>query len=132
MESRIDWFRNIKNKQQYSLICFDIVDFYPSISHRLLRRALNFASYFYHIKREEKDIIMYAKISFIIHKDQAWERNGASHFNVTMGSDDGAESFGLLGSFILPLLPSELEQNMTIHLQWPSHNKQHTKNNRAH
>ena len=78
MKSVIDWFRNIKNKQQHSFICFDIVDFYPSISQNLLSRALNFTSNLDDITSNEEDIIMQAKTSFILHKDQPWEKKGVS------------------------------------------------------
>ena len=114
-KSVIDWFRNIKNKQQHSFICFDIVDFYPSISQNLLSRALNFASKFDDITSDEKDIIMHAKTSFIIHKDQSWEKKGASNFDVTIGSYDGAEACELLGSFLLSLHPKELEHNIGLY-----------------
>ena len=96
-------------------MCFDIVNFYPSIIHNLLSRALIFASNFNGITSDEKDIIMHAKTSFIIHKDQPWEKKGASNFNVTMGSFDGAETCELLGSFLLSQLPKELEHNMGLY-----------------
>ena len=40
----LDWFINIPNKDQHSFIAFDIVNFYPSISHKLLEDALSFAA----------------------------------------------------------------------------------------
>ena len=42
--SVLTWFNNIPNKDQYSFIAFDVVDFYPSISINLLNAALDFAS----------------------------------------------------------------------------------------
>ena len=42
--SVIEWFKAIENKQHHSFICFDIVEFYPSISQDLLNKALDFAS----------------------------------------------------------------------------------------
>ena len=42
--SVLTWFNNIPNKDQYSFIAFDVVDFYPSISIDLLNTALDFAS----------------------------------------------------------------------------------------
>ena len=35
----IEWFGNIKDKERHSFISFDIVDFYPSISEKLLDQA---------------------------------------------------------------------------------------------
>ena len=72
-KSVIEWFRNIENKQQYSFICFDIIDLYPSINQNLPRKATNFASNFDNITNEEKDILMHTKKSFIRHKDHPWE-----------------------------------------------------------
>ena len=40
----IDWFNTIENKEKHSFICFDIVEFYPSISESLLNKALDFAT----------------------------------------------------------------------------------------
>ena len=37
----LDWFINIPNKDQRSFITFDIVNFYPSISRKLLNDALS-------------------------------------------------------------------------------------------
>ena len=39
----IEWFRNIPDKKHSSLLKFDIVDFYPSISEELLDKAIDFA-----------------------------------------------------------------------------------------
>jgi len=55
---------------------------------------------------------MHAETPFMTHKDQPWEKKGASSFDVTMGSYDGAETCELVGSFLLSLLPKELEQNV--------------------
>ena len=40
----INWFNAIKDKSNYITICFDICDFYPSITNTLLQKALNYAS----------------------------------------------------------------------------------------
>ena len=40
----ISWFGNINDKDRHSFISFDIVDFYPSISEKLLNEALAWAS----------------------------------------------------------------------------------------
>ena len=55
----LNWFNNIANKDQYSFIAFDVVDFYPSISTDLLNAALDFASNYDNISEEERDIIIY-------------------------------------------------------------------------
>ena len=59
----IKWFSNIPNKSTRSFVCFDIVDFYPSISEELLNKALTFASQHDETTENEKAIVMKAKQS---------------------------------------------------------------------
>ena len=40
----LKWFNSINNKDQYSFIAFDVVDFYLSISIDLVNAALDFAA----------------------------------------------------------------------------------------
>ena len=94
----------IANKQQLSCICFDIEEFYPSISQYLLNKALNFASNYDNITTEERNIIIHAKNSILIHKHIPWQKKGNTTFDVTMGSYDGAETCELVGSFLLSQL----------------------------
>ena len=54
-------------KQQFSFICFDIEGFYPSISQDPLR---DFASNYDNITTEERNIIIHAKNSILIHKQK--------------------------------------------------------------
>ena len=85
----IDWFKPIKNKQRLSFICFDIEEFYPSISQDLLIKALDFASDYDNITTNERNIIIHAKSSILIHHHQPWQKKGNTTFDVTMGSYDG-------------------------------------------
>ena len=88
----INWFKSIENKQQFSFICFDIEEFYPSISQDLLNKALDFASNYDNITTEERNTIIHAKNSIVIHKHIPWQKKGNTTFDVTMGSYDGAET----------------------------------------
>ena len=83
--SVIEWFKAIENKQHHSFICFNIVEFYPSISQDLLNKALDFASAYDNITNDERNIIIHAKNSILIHKQQAWQKKGDTTFDVTMG-----------------------------------------------
>ena len=85
-------------------ICFDIVDFYPSISQNLLNKALDFASAYDTITNDERNIVTHAKNSILIHKQHTWQKKGDTTFDVTMGSFDGAETCELVGSFLLSQL----------------------------
>jgi len=97
----INWFKSIENKQILSFICFDIEEFYPSISQDLLNRALDFASDYDSITSDERNIIIHAKNSILIHNHLHWQKKGNTTFDVTMGSYDGAETCELVGNFLL-------------------------------
>ena len=110
----IDWFKKIENKHQYNFICFDIVEFYPSISQYLLDRALDFASTYDSITNDERNIITHAKNSILIHKQQPWQKKGDTTFDVTRGSYDGARTCELVGNFLLSQL-QYLDINMGLY-----------------
>ena len=54
-QSVLEWFNAIENKQNAAFICFDIVDFYPSITEKLLSEAIDFASEYVDISHRKKD-----------------------------------------------------------------------------
>ena len=114
--SVISWFKNLPNKSSRSFICFDIVDFYPSITEELLLNALTFASQFNTITDEEKHIIMQAKKSVLFSRNQTWRKKESdSLFDVTMGSFDGAETCELVGLFLLSKLPPEYRNDIGLY-----------------
>ena len=102
--SVIEWFKGIESKYNHTFISFDVVDFYPSISQELLNRALDFASDYDNITTDERNIIIHAKNSILVHKNQPWKKKNNTTFDVTMGSYDGAETCELVGSFLLSQL----------------------------
>ena len=57
------------------------------------------------ITLDERNIIIHAKKSTLVHKQQPWKKKGDTTFDVTKGSYDGAETCELVGSF----LPSQLQ-----------------------
>ena len=98
----IKWFSNVQRKEHQAFIVFDIVEFYPSISAKLLDAALEFASKHDNITEEEKTIIRHAKKSILFSEQNNWTKTTSQDFfDVTMGSYDGAETCELVGSFIL-------------------------------
>lgn len=112
----IDWYKNIPIKDKHSFICFDVVEFYPSITEDLLIKALQFASHYDKITDEEKHIIMQAKNSLLFHDDTAWRKKDAtSLFDVTMGSFDGAETCELVGSYLLHQLPAKYRNQIGLY-----------------
>ena len=74
------------------LISFDICDFYPSITNKLLEKSLTFASQFFIISAEDIRIIKHTKKHYTF----PWARK-SSKFDVTMGSFDSAEVCELVG-----------------------------------
>ena len=101
----IKWFEGRKVGKKCMFIQFDICEFYPSISEKLLKDSLEFAQEFYRISNEELKIIMHCRKSLLFSSKEEWVRkkkSGASDlFDVTMGSFDGAEICELVGLYLL-------------------------------
>ena len=81
-DSVIAWFENIKNKNKCIFMQHDIVEFYPSISEDLLKRAIE-SLYF-----------------SIIHM---YKKEGNKGFDVTMGSFAGSVICELVGHYVLEI-----------------------------
>ena len=103
-----DWFTGTERKQECTFICFDIVEFYPSITKDLLDRALDFASGFTPISRKDKEIIFNSRKSMLFGQGREWIKKGTGLFDVTMGCYDGAEVCELVGMFALSRLAKEV------------------------
>ena len=57
----IEWFLKIPDKNRYKFAIFDIKDFYPPISEKLLTNAFNFAKEITDISREDMQIMYHAR-----------------------------------------------------------------------
>ena len=99
--SVIDWFKNINEKRDCRFIQLDIADFYPSISQELLSKAIRFARKFTAIENSSLDIIQHARKSLLFDQNNIWIKKNNPHFDVTMGSYDGAEICELVGLYLL-------------------------------
>eukprot|EP00117_Sycon_ciliatum_P004623 scpid58526/ scgid4794/ len=107
--SVIDWFKGIDDKSRHTFVCFDVVQYYPSIGETLLKKALDFAETYTVITDEERNIVMHARKSVIFKDGQAWIKKGnGSMFDVTMGSFDGAEVCELVGAYLLNQLAEHI------------------------
>ena len=104
----IEWFKNIKNKKKCKFLKFDIAEFYPSISKKVLIKSIKFARKFTKISKEEEEIIIHAKEALLFNDDSAWVKKSqrAQNFDVTMGSYDGSETAEIIGLYILNKLSS--------------------------
>ena len=111
--SVIKWFKKIKNKKKCKFLKFDIAEFYPSISKKLLSDSINFAKKYTDISEEEEEIIFHAKEALLFNGDSTWvKKNGRrGNFDVTMGSYDGSETAEIVGLFILDKLASKFGIN---------------------
>ena len=100
----LTWFRNLK-KGKYKLLKLDNVNFYPSISENLWRKALTFGKVYEKIENNEIKIIMNATKSVLYHQQQVWiktnNHNSSKLFDVTMREKHGAEVCELAGLYIL-------------------------------
>jgi hypothetical protein len=107
----IEWYNKISNKDNHTFICFDICEFYPSITEELVIEAMEFASAYDAISDQEKHIIIHAKRSMLHNKNTPWYKKSNPNFDVTMGSFDGAETCEMIGLYILSQL-----QNLNINV----------------
>ena len=114
--SVLKWFNSLNNKSSLSFIRFDVCEFYPSITKKLLSKALNFASEHRQITSQEREIILHAKRSLLFSDNCPWEKKSANNqFDVTMGSFDGAETCELVGCYLLSLLTKKYGQNIGLY-----------------
>ena len=110
-DSLIEWFIKLENKKRLSFIQFDLVEFYPSITEKLLINALNFAANYTEISEMDKKVILHCRKSYLCSKNSIWVKKGASNFDVAMGSFDGAEICDIVGLFMLSKL-----QNLNLNI----------------
>ena len=95
----------LPNKRDSAFISFDVVEFYPSITEDLLRRALDFASNYVTISADDHHIIIHAKQSLLFNDETPWQkRNSNTLFDMTMGSYEGAETCELVSCYLLSQL----------------------------
>ena len=106
----IEWFDNIKEKNKYKFMMFDVKDFYPSIKEKLLNKAIRFAEQTVSLSEKDKEIIFHARKSLLFNKNESWVKKGDTLFDVTMGAYDGAEVCELVGCFILASLPKKFRR----------------------
>ena len=97
----LDWFKRIPNKKQCRFLQLDIETFYPSISDKLLDRALTWAQSFQMVDNQTIEVIWHCRRSLLFYGKEAWEKTSNPSFDVTMGSFDGAEICELVGLFLL-------------------------------
>ena len=99
----IDWFNNIDNKSRSSFLILDIVDFYPSISEKLLDKAIDFAQTVTSISPNKLKTIRNARKTLLFNQGIAWQKTtGLS--DVTQGGLDSCQVCELVGLYLLNLM----------------------------
>ena len=107
----VEWFKNIRNKNNASFIVFDIESFYSSISPGLFHKAINFVKTSRDIPDKDISIIMQSRRTLLFNNKEPWLKKSVNEeFDVPMGCFDGAEVCELVGVYILHLLTSQLKQ----------------------
>ena len=76
------------------------MEFYPSITEKLLTDAINFANDYANTNDEATSTIMHARKSLFCDGD-LWVKMSGAKFDVTMGSFDGAKICELVGLYLL-------------------------------
>ena len=108
----IDWFKNVANKKQCSLIQFDVENFYPSISLNLFNEAIQYASTITEISDSDKTIIKHSRKNLLFHNNHSREKKSEDlDFDISMGCYDGAEICELVEIFILNKLNNIIDKN---------------------
>lgn len=82
----INCFKNIDNKTKCTFHQFNIVDFYPSLSKDLFKMSLEFVEAYYNISKDEINITLNCRKSFVIHDNEQLIKNLEDNFDVSMRS----------------------------------------------
>ena len=82
--STLNWFNAISDKPNCKFLMFDVVEFYPSITEKLLTDALNFANDYANINDEAISTIMHARKSLLFCDGDLWVKKLGAEFDVTM------------------------------------------------
>ena len=75
------------------------MNFYPSITEKLLKDSIKWARKFLKIEPEDERTILCAKKTLLFNENELWVKKGDSDFDVAQGSFDGAETCELVGLF---------------------------------
>jgi hypothetical protein len=95
----IEWFGNIKDKERHIFISFDIVDFYPSISEKLLDQALSWASNLTTISDNDILTIKHARKSLLFNTGKPWTKKDIKFTHSKLfRSNLTTENIGPIGS----------------------------------
>ena len=102
--------KNLKQSNA-SFIVFNIASFYPSISHELFHKAINFVKTIRDITDKDISIITQSRGTLLFNSKETWlKKAGNEELDVSLGCFDGAEVCELVGVFILHLLKTVMRK----------------------
>ena len=87
----IDWFEKVDEKHLHTFIIFVIKNFYPSTKETLLKSAVQFDAKHTDINKNEFEVTLHARKSFLFHSNQPQVERDSDTFDLTMGTYDGVE-----------------------------------------
>ena len=103
--------KNLKQSNA-SFIVFNIASFYPSISHELFHKAINFVKTIRDVPDKDISIIMQSRRTLLFNNKEPWlKKSGNEEFDVPMGCFYGAEVCELVGVYILHLLRTVMRKD---------------------
>ena len=81
----ISWFEKLPSKGNLKFINFDVASMYPSITEKLLKDALQWASQYVEISERDKITILASKASLLYDLEKGpWKKKGEIDFDITM------------------------------------------------
>ena len=102
------WFQRAinsnHNRRNASFVNFDVVDFYPSISEKLLKDSIKYAEKYVEISDEDKELFLHVRKSYLVNEGELWIKKNNENFDVAQGAFDSAEVCELVGLFMLSQL----------------------------
>ena len=91
--------------------CFDIENFYPSISLGIFNKALQFGKNLFRVTDKEISIIMLSRRTLLCNDKEPWiKKSRKKDFDVPTGCFDRAKVSEIVGTYILSKINNEINK----------------------
>ena len=91
--------------------CFDIENFYPSISLGIFNKALQFGKSLFKVTDKEISIIMHSRKTLLCNDKEPWiKKSRKKDFDVPTGCFDRAKVSEIVGTYILSKINNEINK----------------------
>ena len=74
----LKWFKNINNKNMFTFMKFDVVQFYTSISKILFINSIEFQKKNIDVSNDQIKIILHSCKTTIFFNDECWIKNNST------------------------------------------------------